>query len=233
MAAVDALAAEPERPAAGATGALRLGVSPFVARRVLPALLPTLAAEWPAARFEVVERASDGDLVEAVRFGGLDAGFGELALEAGPFEIRVVIADPCVLLVPSDSPLARADSAAGLKGSELSLVGRPGHRLARLVDRHLRAAGFFPRYPSQADSDAAAQAVVAAGTLAAVLPRLAVDENDPRTSVVELGGILPRRTIDLFWRREGARNPALRTFVSAVVDSCRRSTVGGVPTYAV
>ncbi len=90
-----------------------------------------------------------------------------------------------------------------------------------LVESHLRSAGHEPRFAMRANTNTTAQALVGAGVGPAILPRLAVNEDDPRIAVVELGELLPARRVALYWH-QGRRNvPALTAFQTATAAAAR------------
>jgi DNA-binding transcriptional LysR family regulator len=64
------------------------------------------------------------------------------------------------------------------------------------------------------------QALVGAGIGSAILPRLAVDQNDELIAIRELPGI-PPRTLAIVWHRDRIRPPAAEAFVDAADEVCR------------
>ncbi len=208
---------------AGERPALRVGMLPSVATRILPALLAQLGPELPPGSVTAVEHAEEGTLFAAVEAGELDAVFAELPLLPGAFEADELLCEECVLLVPADSPLRGADAGTiGSWGKELSLVARPGWRHGQLLAAGLEAAGLQPRYEYSSGSDAGAQALVAAGLAAAVLPRSSVDESDPRSSTVPGEGLLaPRRLVLVRLRGRDLGSP-FESFLAAAEVVCGR-----------
>jgi DNA-binding transcriptional LysR family regulator len=90
------------------------------------------------------------------------------------------------------------------------------------VEAELRAQGAEPNFVFRSDIIVTVQALVAAGVGSAIVPRLAVDESDPRTAVVQLGAEMPvqPRVIALFWHRDRYRSPAALGFVEAAHEVC-------------
>jgi DNA-binding transcriptional LysR family regulator len=93
----------------------------------------------------------------------------------------------------------------------------------RRVEATLEARGAEPNVVVRSDVNATVQALVAAGVGAAIVPRLAVDETDARTAVVEFGRSLtvPPRTLALAWHADRAHPPAVRDFVELAQAVCR------------
>ena len=148
--------------------------------------------------------------------GALDVAFADLPLEPGPFSFRELILDPCVLIVRSDSPLARREEPPTLEEiGRLPLVA-PSWPMLRLLGEHLRAAGVEPRFVSSSDINAGVQALVAHGVGAALMPRLAVNDADPHIAIVPLGDALPPRRIALYWHRDRRQSAAIVAFLAAL-----------------
>src|SRR5205085_9103995 len=93
--------------AEGQSRALRVGITQSVGVRILPELMRRFAGAWPDVRLRPVEAAHDLPLYEAVERGDVDLSFVELPPPAGPFELTELMADPFMLVVRADSPLAR------------------------------------------------------------------------------------------------------------------------------
>lgn len=217
-------AAEADLRALAADGAqtLRIGVDQSVATRLVPSALLKLAIDHPSVDVQLEESSSDRTHIPLVERGELDAAFGELPIAGESLECAEVLVDPCVLLVPRESPLAVPDARIELA----DLVAEPlvtllGWPMMTLVESHLRSAGHEPVTAMRANTNTTAQALVGAGVGPAILPRLSVNEDDPRVAVIELGELLPARRVALYWH-QGRRNvPALAAFHAATVAAAR------------
>src|SRR5213593_2318145 len=97
--------------AAGLSGSLRVGIYQSVANKVLPEVLRRFKEKWRGVDVQVTEEARDDDLVAAVERGDLDLSFAIEPIADGPFEVRVLMRDPYVLLTAAGSPLARQQPA--------------------------------------------------------------------------------------------------------------------------
>lgn len=217
-------AAEADLRALASEGAqtLRVGVDQSVASRLVPSVLLKLAVQHPAVDVQLEEASSDRAHIERVERGELDAAFGELPVGGEPLECTEVLVDPCVLLVARESPLARPDARVELADLVAEpLVALTGWPMMTLVEAHLRSAGHEPLIAMRANTNTTAQALVGAGVGPAILPRLAVNEDDPRVAVVDLSELLPARRIALYWH-QGRRNvPALAAFHAATMAATR------------
>ncbi len=216
------------------TTEIRVGTTQSVATRVLPAVVAGLHGSAPDLQVTATESGNDADHFEAVERGDLDIAFAELPLLPGPFAFTELLSDPSVLIVQSGSPLAaRGTPPALAEIAALPLIRHPTWRTMRLVEDRLRAGGLTPNYRFRSETNAAVQALVAAGVGAAIMPRLAVDEDDPRTAVIDLGAQLPARALALYWHRDRRHGPALSAFRDAVRGRCeelaRRSADGEPP----
>ena len=205
----------------GSAGALRIGTFQTVGIAILPPLL---------RRFEVGHRDVDVTLVEAVsreallrrvETGDVDASFSVLpAPEDGPFEAAELLADPWVLIVPADSPLA--DRPAPLKLADLDDVTLVAYRYSRPYDaeRRLRTLGVRTRVILRSDETATVHGLVAGGVASAILPRMAVDRTDERVRVLALGHLLPPRRIGLIWHRDRHHSTAFQDFLALTREVC-------------
>ena len=205
----------------GSAGALRIGTFQTVGIAILPPLL---------RRFEVGHRDVDVTLVEAVsreallrrvETGDVDASFSVLpAPEDGPFEAAELLADPWVLIVPAESPLA--DRTAALKLGDHDDVTLVAYRYSRPYDaeRRLRTLGVRTRVILRSDETATVHGLVAGGVASAILPRMAVNRTDERVRVLALGHLLPPRRIGLIWHRDRHHSTAFQDFLALTREVC-------------
>ncbi|MGH2866727.1 MAG: LysR family transcriptional regulator [Solirubrobacteraceae bacterium] len=222
LAQLQAAQADLEAMSSGVSATLRVGTFQSVATRIMPAVLGHLARERPALRVVATEAQTDADLFASVQEGRLDAAFGELPLEPGPFEGRELCEDPCVLVVRRNSQLGSSGEPPSLAEivSE-PLVAHPAWRMTELLDQQLGAAGLEPRYAYRSDTNTVIQAMVSAGLASAILPRLAVAEDDPAIEIIDMSDVLPVRRLALFWHRDRTYQPGLESFYAAAKNACQ------------
>jgi DNA-binding transcriptional LysR family regulator len=205
----------------GLSGTVRLGVFQSAATRLLPPIMRLFKERWPKIRIAPTGGHSEADLFELVERGDLDLSFVELPLETGPFDVRQLFSEPCVLAVPADSPLSAAATPPSLTDvAELPLVAPHNWRMFARIKHELEATGHSPDIVFESDTNSAVQALVAAGIGAAILPRLAVNLDDPGTRVIDLQHVLPQRTVGLVWHKERRLSPAAHGFCQAAAEVC-------------
>jgi len=203
----------------GARGQLRVGTYQSVGTRILPALMRRFAASWPKVEVLLTESADDADLLASVERGDLDLTFTVLPLPEGPLEGLELMRDPWVLLAPADSDIC--DAAALLRARELSglrLIGGRNCRSAEMVEEHLRLGGADLRIVFRSDDNGTVQGLVGAGVGCALMPRLAVEPNDPASVAIDLD-VAPR-LIALAWHRDRYHTPAAQAFVDTARAVC-------------
>jgi molybdate transport repressor ModE-like protein len=204
--------------AGGGAAHLRVGITESVGIRVLPELLQQFTAEWPDVRLHPTEAGSDLPLYEAVERGDLDLSFVELPAPPGPFETVELLVDPYVVVLRSDSPLADRELTLADLGT-VPLVGHTRCRGLARVEAQLRARGIEPDFAFRSEVNATIQALAGAGVGAGVLPALAVDPANERTTMRELPGIPPRR-LAIARHRDRYYSPAAQTFVAGAQSIC-------------
>jgi DNA-binding transcriptional LysR family regulator len=198
-----------------------LGVFSGVPTRILPPTLTAFAARSPDVRVAVIEAPSDESFFGLIRDGTVDLAFTCLPVEDGPFEHCELLRVPWVLVTRADAELARqvaAPTAADL--SRLALIGANTARIGRSVEERLIGEAGEPRVVFRSDVAETAQALAAAGVGAAIMPRLAADEHDPRTAVIDLGDLFPPLSIGLTWHRNRRLAPAVASFRDLTREVC-------------
>jgi DNA-binding transcriptional LysR family regulator len=204
----------------GTTGKLRLGTYQSIGIHLLPSLLPRFSAAWPQVEVELRESASDYELLDLVERGELDLTFCVLPLEAGPFAAVELLADPYVLVLPLDSPLAGRRRLTVRDVAALPLIGFRSCRNEHRIEAQLRAGGLEPSMVFRSDDNATLQALVAAGMGAALMPRLTVDMGDRRTVRVDVGELFSPRLLGVVWHSDREPSPAVSAFVELAQEHC-------------
>lgn len=205
----------------GAAGRLRIGTFQSVGSRIVPTLLSRFSAAWPGVEVQLVESASDPELLAYIERGELDLTFAMPPLRDGPFEMVELMRDPWVLLVPGDSPLATRREPLPLReAAKLPLIAPRLCASLEQIHAHFRARGLEPNYVHHLDENNIVHGLVAAGAGIGLIPRLAVDENDSRVVAVELGPKVPPRVIAIAWHRDRYRLPAAGAFIELAQELC-------------
>lgn len=207
---------------AGDAGPLLVGTYQSVGAKILPALLSRFKADWPSVTIGLTESTDDEELLGLVERGDLDVTFTMVPLPAGPFAHAQLLRDPYVLVVPAESPLALRGRPPSLREiAELPLIANRHCRSLEPGLQALRATGREPRIVFRSDDNGTVQAMTAAGIGVALVPRLTVDERDPRVRVVELGERIPPRLIAIAWHRDRRRTRAAEAFVTLAQELTR------------
>ncbi len=221
MARLQAASADLEALAAGDAGPLRIGTYQSVGARILPRLLSSFSAEWPKVDIRLVESTDDRELLQLVERGEADVSFCVYPLEPGPFEAVELMRDPYVLVVANHSPLASRDKPPTLREIlELPLISYRSCRTTQRVEERLRLVGKEPNVVFRSDDNGTVQALVAAGTGVALVPRLTVDPADDSITVVDLGERVPPRLIGIAWHADRQLTAPARAFVEAAQAVC-------------
>jgi DNA-binding transcriptional LysR family regulator len=212
---------------AGSAGTLRVGTFQTVGTGILPTLLARFGAEHPDVEVSLSEAVSKEALLELVETGGLDVSFTVLPVAAEPLETEALMDDPWVLVVPAGSPLVgRSQPVRRADLSGLTLVAYK-YSLRVNPESYLHTLGIAPRVLLRSDETATVHGLVAAGVASAILPRLAVDPDDPRIHVLRMGHLLPPRRIGLAWHRDRYHSSAFHSFVALAREVCAQL---GTPT---
>ena len=198
--------------AAGASGALRVGIYQSVANKVLPDVMRRFKARWRDVDVQVREGTHDVELVDAVERGDLDMTFAIQPVPDGPFAVRELMRDPYVLVVAASAGERWLHPrASDLDGA--AMVGfQPGKHQVQAED-FLARQGVRPRIVFRSNDNGTLQAMVAAGLGVALTPLLAVDQSDPKVRIVLLADPMPPRVVAIVWHRDRYRPPAAATFV--------------------
>ncbi|MBD0328733.1 MAG: LysR family transcriptional regulator [Thermoleophilia bacterium] len=219
VARLDAARADMEALSTGAAGTLRVGTYQSVGKRLLPALLRRFRDAWPDVEIRLTESSNDEELLELVERGELDLAFVIYPLVDGPFEVRQLMRDPYVLVVPADSPLAERHRPVSVREvAELPLIGFRQCRSLVQVQSYFRGRGLELDVVFQSDDNGTVQGLVGAGVGSALVPRLTMDEHEERTVMLELEPRVPPRLIGIAWHRDRYRSPASRAFVETAAE---------------
>jgi DNA-binding transcriptional LysR family regulator len=219
VSSVQLASAEMASLADGRTGSLSVGIYQSIGVRLLPGIVRRLTEICPEIELETVEANDDAEQLERLANGDLDLAFTVVPLADQRFETLELREDPFCLLVPSDSDLGRRGAVELGELASLPLVSFRSCRCERrlevfLSDRGVELDPFF-----RSNDNGVLQAMVAAGSGVALLPRLAIDESDEHVTVIDLDGRVPSRVIALAWTRERGLAPAARQFIDAAVTA--------------
>jgi DNA-binding transcriptional LysR family regulator len=192
--ALDVARAEVGALREGRRGTVRLGVAAGVPDQIVAALVAELACLRGGLLCASTALGDRRAALTALRTGAHHAVLVTGAPPTAPLAGAPLLEDPWMLVVAADSPLAERGAP-------------PQHDDLDALD--------YVEGP-----DATAQALVAAGLGAAILPRSGVDEGHPGTVAIGLGHLLPPRTMALAWRAAEDRAPAVAAAREAAAAAC-------------
>ncbi|MFI5039274.1 MAG: LysR family transcriptional regulator [Solirubrobacterales bacterium] len=198
------------------SGALRIAI-PAIAR---------LALDAPQLRCELVAAEPEEALPTLAR-GDIDLVIGD-EWQHAPWRVphgldrHELLIDPVLLALPADHPAARRRGrAVGLAqlADATWISGPRGLGWNDITERLCLEAGFAPSIRHRANDAVVAAALVASGSGAALLPRLALPDGDPRIAVRRVAGTRPARAICAVTRTADAKRPSTRALLGAVRDA--------------
>jgi DNA-binding transcriptional LysR family regulator len=208
-----------ERVIAGDAGRLTVGTFQSVSVKILPPVIGRLRAELPHLTLRCVESDSVAELFALLERGELDLTFGVNVSPDPAMEVVELLRDPFLLIGPADGPSGPATWNEVLTAP---LIGQQDLSCQYLVDAQLRVHGTDPEYVFRSNDNAAVQAMVRNGLGLAVLPRLAIEADDPGIHVRELNPPLEPRRISLIRWRGRTLLPAADRFQEVASDVCAR-----------
>jgi DNA-binding transcriptional LysR family regulator len=210
--------------ASGEAGSLHVGTFQSVGVKILPEVMRRFRAAWPAVEIELRESHLDEELCSGVERGDLDLSFVQLPLDNPSLEVVELLRDDYVLVTAVDSPLGGAKRAPSLREIALEpLIGFRTCKTTQVVVDQLRTTGIEPRFVFRSDENGVVQGLAATGVGVALLPRLAVDENDRAVRVIELGPKIAPRIVGIVRHRDRYHSAAARAFVATALEVAREA----------
>jgi molybdate transport repressor ModE-like protein len=214
LARLQMLAGDLSALAAGRTGSLRVGTYQSVAARILPAIVADFRRTRPGLEIDIRHASHDDELIADLERGHIDLAVGLLPPPDGPFEYLEILADPYVLVVPKESPLAdRPEPVTPADIAALPLMGFARCRHSLIVGAQLKHEAGEPNWVFRSDDNSTLQAMVGAGVGVALVPRLTVDATDSGTVIVQLGELFPPRRLGVVWHAGRDRPAAMDAFI--------------------
>jgi DNA-binding transcriptional LysR family regulator len=222
IARVSTAAADLVALATGDQGQLRVGTMPSVGTKILPRLLRTFRVQWPGIEIVLRESRGSADLIRAVETGNVQVTFLDIGPHpTGSLNVRPLLEDPMVLLAPADAPEARRPVVGITDIAHLPMIRTRDPGCRQIIDAAFAQTPVAPTYLFDSDDNPTIQGIIGSGLAYAVLPRLAVDENDPNVAVIPIRPDPPPRRLGVAWQPERRPQPALAPFVETAADICR------------
>lgn len=197
--------------AAGTSGRLAIGSFQSASVRLLPGVVRVLGAERPDLELHLFESDDTEALIAQLERRELDASFLIGGLLDHGFDEAELFHDPFVAIRPPGSP-STPISMHELR--QQPMIGQqPSDSCQQRIEAGLRSHGVQPAYVFRSGDNSAVQAMVRAGRGVAVMPRLAVDLNDPDIVITGIDPPIPPRPVTIAWRRGPDVSPAVERFV--------------------
>jgi DNA-binding transcriptional LysR family regulator len=213
---------------AGRAGEVRVGFFPGVPTRLLLAALGVFGERYPRVEIATSESVIDTPLFALLRDGSIDLAFAHLPPEPGPFAYWELLRVPWVLVVAADADIAvRGEPPSPADLAALRLIGPKASRADPWVGSRLVAEAGPPAFVFRSDVPQTVQALVGAGLGAAVMPRLAVQEDDPRIAVIDLGDLVPPLSVGIAWLSHRRLTGAVDQFRDVLHEICGGYTEPG------
>jgi len=218
--------------AAGVGGRLDVGTFQSASVALLPPVIADLRREAPALDITLHEKDVNADLLTGLLADELDVAFVLGPVDDPRLDGTHLCFDPFVVVTPAEEcsvPTRRTRARAGapqpappampmarLDGYPV-IAGNVDDSCQVLIDDGLKTRGVVPRYVFRSNDNAAIQAMVTARMGAAVMPLLAVDQDDPTIHIHPLDPPLAPREICVALRADRTHAPAARRLVELAV----------------
>ena len=200
----------------GMSGQLRIGVIPTVAPYLLPDVVRILADTYQGVELKIRETLTPR-LIDELDAGRLDAAIMALPLAEPTLEEFPLFDEEFVLIRPEgdrDLPVPAADQLREMK----LLLLEEGHcfRDQALAFCSMNASG--AREMLDASSLSTLVQLVGSGVGVTLIPDMAVpvETRSASVSVARFGGVPPKRSIGLAWRRSSSLAPQLLQMAQAI-----------------
>ncbi len=208
----------------GEAGSLHVGTFQSVGAKILPEVLRRFRSAWPDVQLELRESHLDRELADMVERGELDVAFVQLPLDNPSLETLELLRDEYVLVTAPDSPLVAGRRPPTLREiAEQPLIGYRNCRATEILVDQLRATGREPHFVFRSDENGVVQGLAGTGIGIALVPRLAVDENDDTVRIVELGPKIAPRIVGIARHRDRYHSAAAQAFVATALEVGRET----------
>ena len=217
-ASVDAVHAAMATHSAAVTGRVTIGTGATACLYLLPTVLRTLRARYPALQVSVVT-GNTADFARAVEDNSIDVALVTLPIKSRALTALPLMDDEFVAVGPRDGLPVPARASAQFLGRKDLVLFEPAANTRVLVDRWFKDAGHACRPIMELGSVEAIKEMVAAGLGWSVLPAMAVTGAGEHRGLVHLS-LQPRlqRTLALILRKDKPVNKALRQVIKALQD---------------
>lgn len=177
----------------GTRGRLAIGTFQSVSARLLPSALAHVRSSEPGVDIDVRESDDNAELIGHLLAGRVDVTFLVGPVHDDRLMVREVCRDPFVAMVRADA--SYGDSLTVAELSRAALIGHQDCRCHEIVADAFRERGMNAQFVFRSNDNGAVQAMARVGLGVAVMPRLAVDADDPGIRLLRIRPALPERQI--------------------------------------
>lgn len=205
---------------------LRVGVMQSLGSYLLPLVVPDLHDRHPKLGLYVREGVADS-LLRGLEKGALDLLFFPLPLRQDGFDMRPILREPMLVVVPRDHRLADVPAITPqmLQG-ETILSLDPSHKLYEQVRAIAAEYGAVLSHDFEGTSLDTLRQMVATGMGISLMPALYVKSEVAHQDLVvarPFMGPPPSRDIGMIWRRGTARQGEYHALAQMIRDTLRRT----------
>ncbi len=197
------------------TQELRVGTSDTTALYILPPVVRAFSRAMPQTRLVMVSSSTE-TIAERVFQGELDLGIVSLPVSREELVEQDLFEQKLVLVTPGGHPLGQRERVGlgDLRDEPMLLLEAQTHTGSLLWD-FFRRESFSPQVVLHSGSFEVIKRYVGEGVGLAILPEVAVTEEDRSMATVSLSGV-PSVRIGAIWRRHAYRTKAERAFLALI-----------------
>ena len=224
LAELDTLGSEVQLIGAGLKGPLRLGFTGSTTYGVMPQVVRRTAKAAPRLQLGVSGEMITPRLVSQLLDRSIDIALLRSSTPMKGLSYEVIGQEPCILAVPTGSPLLDCEEITAVELAEHPLVGYPENSvMSATTATFLSAHSASPDYSIRASETSTLMSLVAAGLGVAIVPRTSNALAIPGVHFREIAEG-PRTELALAWRTNEETQTITRMariiteVVSAVID---------------
>lgn len=201
-------------------GEITLGVFPTLAPYLLPLIMPAIKKQFPRLTLRLVEEKT-ADLLTKLEAGEIDCALLALPLRHHALETAKLFDEPFYLAVPAAHPLAARKhiDEEELQSHALLLLDE-GHCLREQALEVCRRIGVQESQNFRATSLETLREMVAAGSAATLIPRLAV-RAQKEIRYIPFKNPAPARHVALCWRKTTSRKLLMEKLSPVISDTIK------------
>lgn len=191
-------------------GEVHLGIFPTLAPYLLPSFIPQVREKLPQLSMRLTEEKTP-IILQQLEDGKLDCALVALPITSETLTTEALFEEPFLLAVPTNHPLAKRKTIRTTDLTPYSLLLlEEGHCLRQQALEVCHSIGIGEANTFRATSLETLRHMVASGSAITLIPKLAIQPNDPMVRYIPFENPAPARTIGLAWRSTSSRTPLFR-----------------------